>query len=95
MDKKFGAPWHVVVGRAFSYEVTYEVCLSHHMGMTCTPRCSEHVCMHLALGNGACDAALHTECSMQHACNTKVPCHCMPLSPIYHQGCVQFQDRYA
>mmetsp|Transcript_6655 Transcript_6655/g.15053 ORF Transcript_6655/g.15053 Transcript_6655/m.15053 type:complete len:109 (-) Transcript_6655:187-513(-) len=25
MDKKFGAPWHVVVGRAFSYEVTYEV----------------------------------------------------------------------
>lgn len=24
MDKKFGAPWHVVVGRGFSYEVTYE-----------------------------------------------------------------------
>ena len=26
MDKKFGAPWHVVVGRGFAYEVTYEVC---------------------------------------------------------------------
>jgi hypothetical protein len=26
MDKKFGAPWHVVVGRAFAYEITYEVC---------------------------------------------------------------------
>jgi dynein light chain 4 len=25
MDKKFGAPWHVVVGKGFSYEVTYEV----------------------------------------------------------------------
>ena len=25
MDKKFGAPWHVVVGKAFSYEVTTEV----------------------------------------------------------------------
>ena len=25
MDKKFGAPWHVVVGRGFAYEVTYEV----------------------------------------------------------------------
>lgn len=25
MDKKFGAPWHVIVGRAFSYEVTYEM----------------------------------------------------------------------
>lgn len=25
MDKKFGAPWHVVVGRGFSYEITYEV----------------------------------------------------------------------
>jgi hypothetical protein len=26
MDKKFGSPWHVIVGRAFAYEVTYEVC---------------------------------------------------------------------
>mmetsp|Transcript_31057 Transcript_31057/g.68955 ORF Transcript_31057/g.68955 Transcript_31057/m.68955 type:complete len:108 (+) Transcript_31057:226-549(+) len=25
MDKKFGAPWHVVVGKGFSYEITYEV----------------------------------------------------------------------
>ncbi|GFH18220.1 dynein light chain [Haematococcus lacustris] len=25
MDKKFGAPWHVVVGKGFGYEVTYEV----------------------------------------------------------------------
>mmetsp|Transcript_28862 Transcript_28862/g.73643 ORF Transcript_28862/g.73643 Transcript_28862/m.73643 type:complete len:109 (-) Transcript_28862:529-855(-) len=25
MDKKFGAPWHVVVGKSFSYEITYEV----------------------------------------------------------------------
>ena len=25
MDKKFGAPWHVVVGQAFSYEITTEV----------------------------------------------------------------------
>ena len=25
MDKKFGAPWHVVVGKAFSYEITTEV----------------------------------------------------------------------
>jgi dynein light chain 4 len=25
MDKKFGAPWHVVVGRAFAYEITTEV----------------------------------------------------------------------
>lgn len=25
MDKKFGSPWHVVVGRAFAYEITYEV----------------------------------------------------------------------
>lgn len=27
MDRKFGAPWHVVVGEGFSYEVTYEVTL--------------------------------------------------------------------
>lgn len=25
MDKKFGAPWHVTVGRAFAYEITYEM----------------------------------------------------------------------
>ena len=25
MDKKFGSPWHVVVGRGFAYEITYEV----------------------------------------------------------------------
>ncbi|GAX74778.1 hypothetical protein CEUSTIGMA_g2225.t1 [Chlamydomonas eustigma] len=25
MDKKFGAPWHVVVGRAFAYEITTEM----------------------------------------------------------------------
>lgn len=25
MDKKFGAPWHVVVGQGFGYEITYEV----------------------------------------------------------------------
>ncbi len=25
MDKKFGCPWHVVVGRGFAYEVTYEL----------------------------------------------------------------------
>lgn len=25
MDKKFGAPWHVVVGKGFSYEITYEM----------------------------------------------------------------------
>lgn len=25
MDKKFGSPWHVVVGKAFGYEITYEL----------------------------------------------------------------------
>lgn len=25
MDKKFGFPWHVIVGKYFSYEVTSEV----------------------------------------------------------------------
>ena len=25
MDKKFGPPWHIVAGKFFSYEVTYEV----------------------------------------------------------------------
>ncbi|GMH36508.1 hypothetical protein BSKO_04376 [Bryopsis sp. KO-2023] len=25
MDRKFGSPWHVVVGKGFSYEITYEV----------------------------------------------------------------------
>lgn len=25
MDKKFGPPWHVVVGKSFSYEITHEV----------------------------------------------------------------------
>ena len=25
MDKKFGPPWHIVAGKYFSYEVTYEV----------------------------------------------------------------------
>lgn len=25
MDKKYGSPWHVVVGQGFSYEITYEV----------------------------------------------------------------------
>eukprot|EP00955_Chlamydomonas_euryale_P086361 364208-Chlamydomonas_euryale.AAC.16 len=33
MDKKFGAPWHVVVGRGFSYEVTYEVMFSCRKSM--------------------------------------------------------------
>ena len=28
MDKKFGPPWHIVAGKFFSYEVTYEVCAS-------------------------------------------------------------------
>jgi hypothetical protein len=28
MDKKFGAPWHVVVGKGFSYEITSEVSLN-------------------------------------------------------------------
>lgn len=25
MDKKFGSPWHVIVGKAFAYEITHEV----------------------------------------------------------------------
>lgn len=25
MDKKFGSPWHVVVGKGFAYDITYEV----------------------------------------------------------------------
>lgn len=25
MDKKFGMRWHVVVGKGFAYEITYEV----------------------------------------------------------------------
>ena len=25
MDKKFGAPWHCVVGQNFAFEVTHEV----------------------------------------------------------------------
>lgn len=25
MDKKFGSPWHVIVGKAFAYEITYEI----------------------------------------------------------------------
>ena len=25
MDKKFGAPWHVVAGGYFSYDITFEV----------------------------------------------------------------------
>ena len=25
MDKKFGPPWHIVAGKYFSYDVTYEV----------------------------------------------------------------------
>ena len=28
MDKKFGPPWHIVAGKYFSYEVTYEVRLA-------------------------------------------------------------------
>lgn len=30
MDKKFGSPWHVIVGRAFAYEITYEVRRTRH-----------------------------------------------------------------
>lgn len=29
MDKKFGSPWHVIVGKAFAYEITYEVRAMH------------------------------------------------------------------
>ena len=25
MDKKFGHTWHVIVGKGFSYDITYEV----------------------------------------------------------------------
>ncbi|KAK3246289.1 hypothetical protein CYMTET_44167 [Cymbomonas tetramitiformis] len=25
MDKKFGGPWHIVIGEGFSFEITYEV----------------------------------------------------------------------
>lgn len=25
MDKKFGSPWHVIVGQGFDYFITYEV----------------------------------------------------------------------
>ena len=28
MDKKFGAPWHVVAGGYFSYDITFEVRLT-------------------------------------------------------------------
>lgn len=43
MDKKFGSPWHVVVGRAFSYEITYEVRRAWRgaraaLGTACRPR---------------------------------------------------------
>jgi len=30
MDKKFGSPWHVIVGKAFAYEITYEVRYAIH-----------------------------------------------------------------
>lgn len=39
MDKKFGAPWHVVVGRAFSYEITYEVGSSQVDSPTVSKKC--------------------------------------------------------
>lgn len=29
MDKKFGATWHVVIGRAFAFDITYQ--FSNHM----------------------------------------------------------------
>lgn len=42
MDKKFGPPWHVVVGRAFAYDITYEVrvacALCSHVQLLC--RCA-------------------------------------------------------
>ena len=37
MDKKFGAPWHVVAGGYFSYEITYEVHCSLHAWRVCQP----------------------------------------------------------
>lgn len=48
MDKKFGAPWHVVVGQAFSYEITYEV--------------SHLTCLDLAINacHGKVSGAVHT-----------------------------------
>jgi dynein light chain 4 len=33
MDKKFGSPWHVIVGKAFAYEITYEVRAYIHRGV--------------------------------------------------------------
>jgi hypothetical protein len=44
MDKKFGSPWHVVVGKGFSYNITYEVSRTH-----ATTRCSQHVLCMLSL----------------------------------------------
>jgi hypothetical protein len=35
MDKRFGSPWHVIVGRGFAYEITYEVS-SRNLGKVLT-----------------------------------------------------------
>lgn len=43
MDKKFGSPWHVIVGRGFAYEITYEVSKVQGSGAAAGCGCSAGV----------------------------------------------------
>ncbi len=70
MDKKFGAPWHVVVGRAFSYEITTEVSprdakIAANMTSHSIHSRSETSCTYSLLGgqlscSGRCDIGMLT-----------------------------------
>jgi dynein light chain 4 len=41
LDKRFGGPWHVVVGRAFAFEVTYEVGRLQYLAMGTGPHSTQ------------------------------------------------------
>ena len=43
MDRKFGAPWNVVIGEYFSFEITFEVCAQSAALMVCALRKYVHV----------------------------------------------------
>jgi dynein light chain 4 len=86
MDKKFGPPWHVVVGRAFAYDITYEVrvacALCSHVQLLCRCRVLFFRCVAHQLTRGACTRTrtrTRTQTSTTNNPTTTAPQHPVPV----------------
>jgi hypothetical protein len=87
MDKKFGSPWHVIVGKGFAYEITYEVSSSCSGGALLVPQ-QQGACHTRASSRCRLHAtAPHPACASQPVNNAVAalpvnPRHCNMLQPM-------------